>query len=82
MGKGKGFLNKRAELDLELLTSCAIVGNLFNFFEPHILYLQNGNIQFSSVAQSCSTLCDPMNRSTPSFPVHHQFPESTQTHVH
>ena len=38
--------------------------------------------QFSSVAQSCSTLCDPMNHSTPGIPVHHQFPEFTQTHVH
>ena len=37
---------------------------------------------FSSVAQSCSTLCDPMNHSTPGLPVHHQLPESTQTHVH
>ena len=37
---------------------------------------------FSSVAQSCLTLCDPMNRSTPGLPVHHQLPESTQTHVH
>ena len=35
-----------------------------------------------SVAQSCPTLCDPMNRSTPGLPVHHQLPESTQTHVH
>ena len=39
-------------------------------------------IQFSSVAQSCPTLCDPMNCSTPGLPVHHQLPESTQTHVH
>ena len=38
--------------------------------------------QFSSVAQSCLTLCDPMNHSTPGFPVHHQLSESTQTHVH
>ena len=38
--------------------------------------------QFSSVAQSSPTLCDPMNRSMPSFPVHHQFQESNQTHVH
>ena len=38
--------------------------------------------KFSSVAQSCSTLCDPMNRSTPGLPVHYQLPESTQTHVH
>ena len=36
----------------------------------------------SSVAQSCVILCDPMNCSTPSFPVHHQFPELTQTHIH
>ena len=38
--------------------------------------------QFSSVAQSCPTLCDPMNRSTPGLPVHHQLPEFTQIHVH
>ena len=38
--------------------------------------------QFSSVSQSCPTLCDPMNRSTPGLPVHHQLPEFTQTHVH
>ena len=40
------------------------------------------SVQFSSVAQSCPTLCDPMNRSTPGLPVHHQLPEFTQTHVH
>ena len=39
-------------------------------------------VQFSSVAQSCPTLCDPMNRSTPGLPVHHHLPEFTQTHVH
>ena len=39
-------------------------------------------IQFSSVARSCPTLCDPMNHSTPGLPVHHQPPEFTQTHVH
>ena len=39
-------------------------------------------IMFSSVAQSCPTLCNLMNRSTPGLPVHHQLPESTQTHVH
>ena len=39
-------------------------------------------VQFSSVAQSCPTLCDPMNRSMPGLPVHHQLPEVTQTHVH
>ena len=40
------------------------------------------SVQFSSVAQSCPTLCDPMNRSTPGLPVHHHLPEFTQTHVH
>ena len=39
-------------------------------------------VQFSSVAQSCPTLCNPMNHSTPGLPVHHQLPEFTQTHVH
>ena len=40
------------------------------------------SVQFSSVAQSCPTLCDPMSHSTPGLPVHHQHPEFTQTHVH
>ena len=39
-------------------------------------------VQFSSVAQSCPTLCDPMNHSTPGLSVHHQLPEFAQTHVH
>ena len=40
------------------------------------------SVQFSSVAQLCPTLCDPMNCSTPGLPVHHQLPEFTQTHIH
>ena len=44
--------------------------------------MASGPIQFRSVTQSCPTLCNPMNHSTPGFLVHHQFPESTQTHVH
>ena len=40
------------------------------------------SVQFSSVAQSCPTLCDPMNRSTPGLPVHHQLQKFTQTHAH
>ena len=40
------------------------------------------SVEFSSVAQSCPTLCDPMNCSTPGLPVHYQLPEFTQTHVH
>ena len=40
------------------------------------------SVQFSSVAQSCPTLCNPMDCSTPGLPVHRQLPEFTQTHVH
>ena len=47
-----------------------------------IKIMASSPIQFSSVTQSCPTLCDPMNRSTPGLPVHHQFPEFSQTHVH
>ena len=48
---------------------------------PKFYYI-NDYIQFSSVTQSCPTLCDPMNYSTPGFPVHRHLPEFTQTHVH
>ena len=44
--------------------------------------IQFSSVQFSSVTQSCPTLCDPMNHSTPGLPVHHQLPEFTQTHIH
>ena len=44
------------------------------------MYIENN--QFSSVAQSCQTLCDPMNCCTPGLPVHHQLAEFTETHVH
>ena len=48
------------------------------------MWLQKKKVlyQFSLVAQLCPTLCDPMNRSTPGLPNHHQLPECTQTHVH
>ena len=46
-----------------------------------LLQLRPGQ-SVSSVTQSCPTLCDPMNHSTPGLPVHHQLPEFTQTHVH
>ena len=55
--------------------------SLYHFFSPHLLtvYL---SVQFSSVAQSCLTLCDPMDCSTPGLPVHHQLLELPQTHAH
>ena len=46
------------------------------------MWMRGSSVQFSSVTQSCPTLCDPMNCSTPGLPVHHQLPGSTQTHVH
>ena len=47
------------------------------------MFLKNSKFSwFSSVAQSCPILCNPMNRSTSGLPVHHQLPEFTQTHIH
>ena len=44
--------------------------------------VENSTVQFNSVAQSCPTLCNSMNRSTPGLPVHHQLLEFTQTYIH
>ena len=51
-------------------------------YDPAILLLGISSVQFSSVAQSCPTLCDPKNSSTSGFPIHHQLAEVTQTQVH
>ena len=56
--------------------SLAFVKKIDHLFWKHL------SVQFSSVTQSCPTLCDPMDCSTPGFPVYHQLPELTQTHVH
>ena len=60
--------------------------NQYGWFQLTIclrnLLCWNSSVQFSSVAQSCPTLCNPINHSTPGLPVHHQLPEFTQTHVH
>ena len=53
---------------------------LYSRFSLVICFISS--VQFSSVAQSCLTLCDRMNHSTPGLPVHHQLPGLTQTHVH
>ena len=58
-----------------LSTTLAILSSL------ECIFFLVPSVQFSSVAQSCLTLCGPMNRSTPGLPVHHQLPEFTQTHV-
>ena len=63
-------------VSLNMIISRSIHMALFYSFYGWVIF------QFSSVAQSCLTLCDPMNHSTPGLPVHHQLPEFTQTHVH
>ena len=56
---------------------------LHNILEKcKLTYTHGKSVQLSSVTQLCPTLCDPMNRSKPGLPVHHQLPEFTQTHVH
>ena len=55
---------------------------VINKFIPWVWWWFHRYIQFSSVAQLCLTLCDPMNHSTPGLPVYHQLPEFTLTHVH
>ena len=59
-----------------------MVGGVKSYLDSNPIPNRNPSDQFSSVAQSCLTLFHPTNRSTPGLPVHHQLPESTQTHVH
>ena len=71
-----GFIGRRER--------CSGIWELLYFllnFSVTLKLLKKKN-QFSSVTQSCPTLCDPMNHSTPGLPVHDQLPEFTQTHVH
>ena len=63
----------------------SFLGSLFCFIDLYALSEYHTvliSVQFSLVTQSCLTLCDPMNCRTPGLPVHHQFPEFTQTHFH
>ena len=75
--------------DRSLSKICKTICDQNEKFSTEIENIQKNQIeilvlktQFSSVTQSCPTLCDPMNRSMPGFPVHHQLPEFTQTHAH
>ena len=54
----------------------------YDYIHQIIMWYTFSSVQFSSLDQSCPTLCDPMNCSTPGLPVHHQLLEFTQTHVH
>ena len=58
------------------------LNSITGFILSKSLKIKRHLVQFSSVAQSCPTLCNPMNHSTPGLPVHHQLPEFTQTHIH
>ena len=69
-------------LPLMTLISHAIIMNIKSPLLTWIATFRNQIDQIRSVAQSCPTLCNPMTRSTPGLPVHHQFPEFTQTHIH
>ena len=73
VAKSKTLLSDYTEVETSQMTP----SGSSNCKQPCLL-----SVQFSSVAQSCLTLCDPMNHSTPGLPVHHQLPEFTQTHVH
>ena len=62
---------------------CSLPGSsAHGIFQARVEFILKVSIQFSSVTQSCPTLCDPMNSSTSGLPVHHQLPEVTQTHIH
>ena len=84
------FISWRAVLSLTASPNMAITFTSYNLISVSgSCWVLEGNFskltvkfQFSSVAQSCRTLCDPMNRSTPGLPVHHQLPDFTQTHIH
>ena len=85
----KGTLSPRKALRLLASEHEHGIIELLLFFFPQALklfqfkyILTHRSVQFSSVAQSCPTLCNPMNHSTPGLPVPHQLPEPTQTHVH
>ena len=69
-------------MDFSVLTSWVFHSNLPGSSNGEWPNFYCSILQFSSVAWPCLTLCDPMDCSTPSFPVHHQLLELTQTHVH
>ena len=71
-GANPSLLHEKERLGKGADLVCYLSAFCFSFFQE----------QFSSVTQSCLTLCNPMNRSMPGLPVYHQLPEFTQTHVH
>ena len=80
---GLPFLSPRASSQPRIKPESPVFLSLAGrFFTAEPPGKPNHCIQIRSVAQSCPTLCDPMNRSTPGLPVHHQFEEFTQIHIH
>ena len=73
--KNRGIINIISNI-------CCIINKAREFQESIYICFIDFSVQFSSVTQSCPTLCDLMDCSTPGLPIHHQFLEFTQTHVH
>ena len=78
MRNKKAFLNDQCK-EIEENNRMGKTSDLFKKIRDTREYFMH---QIRSVAQSCPTLCDPMNRRMPGLPVHHQLPEFTETHVH
>ena len=82
------FITNWSVVDLQYCISFRYTAKWFSYAYIHIsilfqiLFHMGYSVQFSSVAQLCLTLCDPINFSTPGLPVYQQLPEFTQTHVH
>ena len=76
----KGFKKRLLRISRKVVDTDAVVTPVALQIYQRLQF--HSALQFSSVAQSRSTLCDPVNRSTPGLPVHHQLLEFTQTHVH
>ena len=77
----KAFLSYQCK-EIEVNNRMGKTRDLFKKIRDTMGTFHASSVQFSSVAQSCPILCDPMYCSTPGLPVHHQLPEFTQTHVH
>ena len=78
-----GFCHELYEITMEPQSKASHLFHAWHVIHSHkhtVELVSSG--QFSSVAQSCLTLCDSVNRSTPNLPVHHHLPEFTQMHVH
>ena len=82
--KAREFQKKICFIDYAKAFDCVDYNKLWKILQEMGIpdHFQFSSVQFSSVTQSCLTLCDPMDRSMPGLPVHHHLLEFTQTHVH